>query len=153
MKPSSIFLPAKASLVPHLPQAGALVLRSFGKTYGLPGVRLGFAVTNKSLGATLRRLLGPWAVSGPAIAIGQAALKDTAWFESLSERLAPRAAIVESALTQCGAEKIGGTPLFQLFAHQDAQRLFAAFGQRGRAAAAFSRAAELSARGARRSGF
>lgn len=124
-------LPAQASLVPIFPQAGALVLRSFGKTYGLPGVRLGFAVTNKNLGATLRRLLGPWAVSGPAIAIGQAALKDTAWFESLAERLAPRAAIIESALKKCGAEKIGGTPLFQLFAHRDAQRLFAAFGQEG----------------------
>lgn len=124
-------LPANASLVPHLPQAGALVLRSFGKTYGLPGIRLGFAVTSQSLGAIVRRLLGPWAVSGPAIAIGHAALKDTAWFGSLAERLAPRAATVEAAFTRCGAERIGGTPLFQLFAHQDAQRLFSAFGHEG----------------------
>src|SRR6185437_4924599 len=32
-------LPQQQSLVPVLPAAGALVLRSFGKTYGLPGLR------------------------------------------------------------------------------------------------------------------
>ncbi|HEY1735502.1 MAG TPA: threonine-phosphate decarboxylase CobD [Methylovirgula sp.] len=124
-------LPPDASVVPVLPQAGALVLRSFGKTYGLPGVRLGFAVTNKNLGVRVRRLLGPWPISGPAIAIGQAALQDEAWVRSLPQRLAPRAAKVEAAMTLCGARKIGGTPLFQLFEYEKAQRLLAAFGEEG----------------------
>lgn len=124
-------LPAAASLVPALPDAGALVLRSFGKVFGLPGVRLGFAVTNALIGESLRSLLGPWAVSGPAIALGYAALQDDTWFGALSPRLEGSAKIVDAALRQCGAERIGGTPLFQLFAHGEAQRIFSGFGREG----------------------
>ena len=36
-------MPAGYSLAPKLPE-GAVVLRSFGKTYGLAGLRLGFAI-------------------------------------------------------------------------------------------------------------
>jgi cobalamin biosynthetic protein CobC len=119
------------SLVPMLPEAGALVLRSFGKTYGLPGVRLGFAVTGTALASRLRALLGPWPVSGPALAIGSVALADDSWILALPERIARQALCVQEALALCGAEKIGGTPLFQLFAHPDAADLFKAFGQEG----------------------
>ncbi len=52
------------SLVPKLPPAGAVVLRSFGKFYGLAGVRLGFAAASPALASRIRRALGPWAVSG-----------------------------------------------------------------------------------------
>lgn len=124
-------LPLSQSLVPILPEAGALVLRSFGKTYGLPGVRLGFAVTGAALAERLRVLLGPWAVSGPAIEIGRTALADEIWLHSLPKRLARQAAIVEKVFTQCGAEGVGGTPLFRLFAHPQAERLFALFGREG----------------------
>lgn len=124
-------LPREASVVPRLPEAGALVLRSFGKTYGLPGVRLGFAVTNNPLAERLRSLLGPWAVSGPALALGQVALQDEAWLNSLVTRAARAADVVEAAMTLCAAKRIGGASLFQLFAHKDAQRLFSAFGREG----------------------
>ncbi len=124
-------LPLSQSLVPVLPERGALVLRSFGKTYGLPGVRLGFAVTGATLAERLRLSLGPWAVSGPAIEIGRAALADDAWFNSIAQRLPRRGAIIEKALRQCGAEVVGSTPLFRLFAHAEAERLFAAFGREG----------------------
>src|SRR5262249_3693272 len=54
---------------------GALVvLRSFGKFYGLAGIRLGFAITTEAIGREIASALGPWAVSGPAIAVGRAAL-------------------------------------------------------------------------------
>ena len=124
-------LPADQSLVPILPEQGALVLRSFGKTYGLPGIRLGFAVTNAALAEKLRHLLGPWAVSGPAIAIGRTALADDLWLKSLAERLKHRAALIDATMTHCGAEVIGTTPLFRLFAHADAENLFLRFGREG----------------------
>lgn len=124
-------LPADHSLVPILPAHGALVLRSFGKTYGLPGVRLGFALTNAALAEKLRHMLGPWAVSGPAIEIGRLALEDDRWFESLPQRVARRAASVEAAMPLCGANLIGGTPLFRLFAHTEAEHLFQRFGREG----------------------
>jgi cobalamin biosynthetic protein CobC len=124
-------LPASRSLVPSLPEAGALVLRSFGKTYGLPGLRLGFAVAGAWIAARLRAILGPWAVAGPAIEIGCVALADDAWLEALPPRLVRQAAIVESCLSRCGARRIGATPLFQLFAHPQAEKLFMQFGREG----------------------
>jgi cobalamin biosynthetic protein CobC len=124
-------LPQNQSLVPILPESGALVLRSFGKTYGLPGLRLGFAVAGAALAANLRARLGPWAVSGPAIEIGCSALGDDAWLMSLPQRLARQAACVEEALTRCGARRIGGTPLFHLFAYSEAEKLFMRFGREG----------------------
>ncbi len=124
-------LPEGQSLVPILPEHGAMVLRSFGKTYGLAGVRLGFAVTGATLAERLRAALGPWAVSGPALAVGRAALADDIWLESLPQRLARGAAIAEEALALCGVEKVGGTPLFQLFVHRGAETLFQRFGREG----------------------
>ena len=68
-----------ASLAPHVDQAGCVVLRSFGKFFGLAGLRLGFALANPSLAGAIRRALGPWAVSGPACRIATEALGDGAW--------------------------------------------------------------------------
>jgi cobalamin biosynthesis protein CobC len=124
-------LPAGHSLVPILPDEGALVLRSFGKTYGLPGIRLGFAVANAALAKKIRAQLGPWAVSGLAIAIGCAALMDDSWLGSLTGRLEGLAALIDGAMRRCGAEMIGANPLFRLFAHADADELFRRFGREG----------------------
>ena len=66
---------AAESVAPILPPR-TVVLRSFGKIYGLAGIRLGFAVAAADVAARLRAELGPWAVSGPAIALGIAALDD-----------------------------------------------------------------------------
>ncbi|MEF3367622.1 aminotransferase class I/II-fold pyridoxal phosphate-dependent enzyme, partial [Methylocystis sp. 9N] len=41
-------------------EPGLIVLRSFGKAYGLPGLRLGFALCSRARAARLRAALGPW---------------------------------------------------------------------------------------------
>ena len=66
------------SLAPDLTGAedDIVVLRSFGKFFGLAGLRLGFLICGTGLVQTVRGLAGPWAVSGPAIAIGCQALAD-----------------------------------------------------------------------------
>ncbi len=69
------FLPASASLAGDCPR-NAIVLRSFGKAYGLAGLRLGFAIAEPNIAARLQEELGPWSVSGPALAIGRAALME-----------------------------------------------------------------------------
>ncbi len=71
--------PAAGSLAPDTGRPNVVVLRSFGKFFGLAGVRLGFALAAPAVAARLRAGLGPWAVAGPAIAIGAAALQDEAW--------------------------------------------------------------------------
>jgi histidinol-phosphate/aromatic aminotransferase/cobyric acid decarboxylase-like protein len=56
--------PVSESLCGDVGQENIVVLRSFGKFFGLAGLRLGFAVANPEIASRLEGLLGPWAVSG-----------------------------------------------------------------------------------------
>jgi len=120
-----------ASVVPNLPERGVVVLRSFGKAYGLAGLRLGFAVAGVDLADTLRAALGPWAVSGPAIEIGTAALADAGWLTRSVTRLQQQAARLDALLTTAGFSIAGGTPLFRLARHREAAHWFETLGRRG----------------------
>jgi cobalamin biosynthetic protein CobC len=113
------------SLVPRLPREGAIVLRSFGKTYGLAGVRLGFALTSPGVAASLRAALGPWAVSGPAIEIGRLALADTGWLADSVVRLGLASDRLDGLLRSSGLAIAGGTRLFRLAGHPAAASWFA----------------------------
>jgi cobalamin biosynthesis protein CobC len=111
------------SLVPCLP-VGVVVLRSFGKAYGLAGVRLGFAVGSSEDCARLRTALGPWAVSGPAIEIGRRALADQAWLMRTAGRLRDEADRLDRLLRSAGFTIVGGTPLFRLGQRDGAAGVF-----------------------------
>ncbi len=91
-----------------------VVLRSFGKFFGLAGVRLGFAIAAPAIAARLRAALGPWAVSGPAAAVGAKALADTAWIERTRERLAKSVRRLDAILAGALLDIVGGTNLFRL---------------------------------------
>lgn len=112
------------SLAPLVGTGGSagrlLVLRSFGKFYGLAGLRLGFAVAEPGLAAALRALAGPWAVGGPAIAAGRAALGDAAWAEATRRRLAADAARLDALAAGAGWGLVGGTTLFRTYETGDA---------------------------------
>lgn len=124
-----IDLMPEASLIPELPPA-TLILRSFGKTYGLAGLRLGFAVGEVRLTEALRAAFGPWAVAGPALHIGAQALRDTAWLAATSGARTCDAARLDALLGTRGAI-VGGTSLFRLLATPDAPALFAHLGRNG----------------------
>lgn len=119
------------SLVPRLPAAGVVVLRSFGKFFGLAGLRLGFAVTGAALAGPIRAALGPWAVSGPALAIGARALADVPWQQAERARLAAAAERLDALLTRAGLTVIGGTSLFRLAASPEAAALAERLGRAG----------------------
>lgn len=55
----------------------AVVLRSMTKFYGMPGLRLGYAISNAALAERLDAAGGPWRVNSLALAAGTAALQDT----------------------------------------------------------------------------
>ena len=112
------------SLAPTLPARGAVVLRSFGKAYGLAGLRLGFALASPDIVAPLRAGSGPWPVSGPAIAIGTRALADSDWLEATRARLAKETGRLDALLLKADCRVIGGTLLFRLAAHEDARAIF-----------------------------
>jgi cobalamin biosynthetic protein CobC len=107
------------------------VLRSFGKFFGLAGLRLGFALAAPPLAARLAATLGPWAVSGPAIMIGAAALADRVWIEATRRTLAKQAARLDAILAGRGLDIIGGTTLFRLVQTRAASEVFHRLGRAG----------------------
>jgi cobalamin biosynthetic protein CobC len=122
---------ADRSLAPHLPERGAVILRSFGKIFGLAGLRLGFALTGPEFARTLRQALGPWPVSGSAIRIGSQALRDEDWLTRATERLSGDAARLDDLLGCAGFNISGGTPLFRLAGRPDAAGWFERLGRAG----------------------
>jgi cobalamin biosynthetic protein CobC len=100
-----------------------VILRSFGKFYGLGGLRLGFAIAAPALIERIATALGSWAVSGPALQVGARALGDAAWAEQMREQLAERATRLDYILVQAGSKIIGGTSLFRFVRHPDARYL------------------------------
>ena len=110
---------------------GLAILRSFGKFFGLPGLRLGFALTEPELGGRLRQALGPWAVAGPAAAVGATALADRRWISRTRDLLAKEAARLDGLLAEHGLEVIGGTALFRLVETATAADLFDHLARRG----------------------
>ncbi len=102
------------SLIGEASHPGTLILKGLGKFWGLAGLRLGFAIGDPALVAQLARTLGPWPVSGPALAVGRAALEDLAWAEAMRARLRREMARLDSLLGRHGARIVGGTSLFRL---------------------------------------
>lgn len=101
-----------------------IVLRSFGKFYGLPGVRLGFVIAEPGLAARVAAQFGDWPVGAEAIAAGLAAYADDAWAERTRLRLAADAARLNGLLIASGFNVLGGTSLFRLASAPDAGRRF-----------------------------
>ncbi|GJD96997.1 Histidinol-phosphate aminotransferase [Methylobacterium iners] len=118
------------SLAPHL-RGGIVVLRSFGKTYGLAGIRLGFALAEPDLAARIAASLGPWAVSGPALAVGTAALADHAWRLEAGAARGRDAARLDRLIERAGGSLVGGTTLFRTADFPDAAGLFRRLGEAG----------------------
>jgi cobalamin biosynthetic protein CobC len=119
--------------------SNVIVFRSFGKFFGLSGVRLGFVVTGCSgpgpasgasdsddptLATAFRQALGDWPVSGPAVAIGTAAYRDVAWQAQQRRRLKEAAQRLDALLTRAGLAITGGTALYRLARCEDADAVF-----------------------------
>lgn len=108
-----------------------VVLRSFGKFYGLAGVRLGVALAQDYVAASMRERLGPWSVSGPALALGLAALADKDWQQAMRARLADEAARLHELLAMTGGLVSGGANLYRHLRLNEAQTLFQSLGGSG----------------------
>lgn len=120
------------SILPHLDGSEPVViLRSFGKFFGLAGLRLGFMIAPASRIALLRRRLGSWPLSTAAIAIGTAAYRDRDWIAATRDRLADDAGALDAVLRRHGLEPIGDCPLFRLTINGDANSVFERLARQG----------------------
>ena len=101
-----------------------IVFRSFGKFFGLAGVRLGFVIAPQTIVAALRERLGAWPLSAAAIAIGTAAYADADWIAGMRRDLPVEAATLDAMLVRRGHQPTGACPLFRLIEVDDADALF-----------------------------
>jgi cobalamin biosynthetic protein CobC len=101
-----------------------VVLRSFGKFYGLAGVRLGFVIASEEIASRVRGAIGDWPVSVDALAAGIPAYADTRWADQTRAQLTRDAARLDRLLSACGFEIAGGTSLYRLARATDAPSKF-----------------------------
>ncbi|MDQ0121453.1 cobalamin biosynthetic protein CobC [Pseudomonas lini] len=119
------------SLAPVAHQVGLIVLRSFGKFFGLAGVRLGFVLAERRLLKLLAEQVGPWAVSGPTRIVGQACLLDTEGHARQRQRTEVASERLARLLAQYGLAPQGGCALFQWLINERAEALHEFMARRG----------------------
>lgn len=101
-----------------------IILRSFGKFFGLAGLRLGFVLGPRKIIAQFRERLGSWPVSSAALAIGHAAYRDAEWIAGMRTRLRDEASALDAVLLSHGLIPTGDCPLFRLIEVKDGGLLF-----------------------------
>jgi len=92
-----------------------IILKSFGKFFGLAGVRLGFIISGKDISEKIENLIGPWQVSNPAIIAGIQALKDDVWIKNNIQKLKKYAYKLDILANQLNWRLVGGTYLYRLY--------------------------------------
>ncbi len=122
---------AFADSLPEISVAGLVaddrrlvIFRSFGKFFGLAGVRLGFVLGPRSLIGRFRAKLGSWPISTGALDIGIAAYRDLDWAAVMRQRLIDDAAALDAMLAGHGLVARGHCPLFRLIETDAAAALF-----------------------------
>ena len=103
------------SVARHAGRNGLIVLKSFGKFYGLAGVRLGFVLADEATITALSEMSGPWPVSGAALEIGRIALADRDWAEATATRLRQETVRIDGIAATAGWQLVGGCELFRLY--------------------------------------
>jgi cobalamin biosynthesis protein CobC len=111
----------ETTLIQHAAKPGVVVLKSFGKFWGLAGLRLGFAIAVPDVIEKLSTSLGPWPVSGPALRVGAKALQDAQWAMQTRTRLTHDRTRLDKLMTAHGAVLVGGTDLFRLYTVDNAK--------------------------------
>ena len=119
------------SLAGACPRPGLIVLRSFGKFFGMAGARLGFALGGRELLGCLQRELGPWTLSGPTRLLGRSLLADVSAQQSQRAALLSAGERLAELLRAHGLAPLGGCALFQWLLHAQAAQLFDFCARRG----------------------
>ncbi|MBK3866804.1 threonine-phosphate decarboxylase [Pseudomonas stutzeri] len=119
------------SLAEHSHLPGLIVLRSFGKFFGLAGARLGFVLAHTEVLRALAEQLGPWPVSGPTRLLGSLLLADRDAQQRQRECLLCDGQRLADLLRRHGLTPLGGCALFQLWVSPDAALLHGFLARRG----------------------
>jgi cobalamin biosynthetic protein CobC len=101
-----------------------IVLRSFGKFFGLAGLRLGFVIAQEACLTAIDAMMGPWPVSGPALSIAADLMADRVEVEAIREAIRARHRETRNVLDRTGLPIIGDGGLFLLVQHPAASEIY-----------------------------
>lgn len=101
-----------------------IVARSFGKFFGLAGVRLGFILGPTKIISAYRKLLGDWPISGGTLEICLAAFGDQSGITEMRKAITQRAQQLDRILERHDYTPLGHCPLFRLVETSSAYSLF-----------------------------
>ena len=96
-------------------QTNILILRSFGKFFGLAGIRLGFLISNKEINKKIRFLIGTWPISNIAINVASKALIDDVWIMNTISFLKEGSYFLDCLASEISWKVVGGTNLYRLY--------------------------------------
>ena len=119
------------SLAQYGGEPGLIVLRSFGKFFGLAGLRLGAILAPDNILKEMRDLLGVWPVSGLALEVGAQAYSDHAWQADTRKKLEEARKRLDGILRDGGFRNIQGTDLFRFVACEDAHGVWRQLAEAG----------------------
>lgn len=111
--------------------ANLIILRSFGKFFGLAGIRLGFVIATPALLQQIKRQQSSWAIPHPTRWLGRQALQDTEWQENTKNHLRLNAKQLKQCLASVGIKNIYSTNLFCYFELDTAKALQNHLAQQG----------------------
>lgn len=119
------------SMAAHGGRAGLIVLRSFGKFFGLPGLRLGALIAPHMILEKMAAHLGVWPVSGPALEIGAKAYNDASWQANTRATLSRSRERLDRIFTKSGLHEISGVDLFRYVRIDNATAIWRELAQAG----------------------
>ena len=99
-----------------------IIIRSFGKFFGLAGLRLGFIISGTKINLKINSLIGPWPVSTIASDIAIKALSDDIWIKKTMDELKKGSKILDGLAHNLNWEILGGTNLYRLYKTPNAKK-------------------------------
>ena len=111
------YVSEEETMIPCLKETKKLIiLRSFTKMYGIPGLRLGFcACADSVLAEKMESVRQPWSVSVPAQAAGVAILQEKTWAGDVRSYVEEQRIYLEEALQGLGFRVFSSRANFLLF--------------------------------------
>jgi cobalamin biosynthetic protein CobC len=113
----------KYSMSSQTNKEGLIVLRSFGKFFGLAGLRLGAILANKEIQIQVSMMLNNWSLSNVSQAIGQKAWQDKAWQAETKDKLIISGERLQTLFTKLNYKTVG-TVFFQTLYMANAKEFY-----------------------------
>ncbi len=101
-----------------------IILRTFSKTYGMAGLRIGFAVAPKEICSILERIRPPFNTTAVSQAAAIAALEDVSYVKAIKKKILNEKKRMEKNLSAMGLEYVPSQTNFLLVNVGDGNKMF-----------------------------